>query len=789
MILLLCAAGAAAQTVTIDELVSARDCRHLLVHEGVVYGGLQDGGVLFWPEDDPTDLRRWTTDDGLAGHLVTDLSWSGRALWVATSGTGLTRVELGPGGPSFRPITNLGVDLHVTAVAGVLQGNNERVHFGLAEGGVGIITGGLPGGIATTLNTPGLVSDEIRDLLFVGDDLWIATAAGVSLLSDGIYTDAGTGLDGRNVWTLRLDAAGDLYAGTSGGVFRHDAASGLWTHVPGPTVDVTDLTVLDGELWALTAGNSTSSRVHRWDGSAWQSFDAPHKDVLALAAGEQLWCSGWMYPSAGNLKARQAWYAGFDGAQWTMHYPDALVFSTVDGISIGPDGGVWMGDHAAGGFAHWDGTTLEQFHELAETAPDSIGLFNDDGGMLDVSVAPDGGVWVVQFAAGGVLRYRPDLGTIDHLSRDNTPMISNRIQRVVHHPDGPVLLLNDRDGVDILLDPDEWRNPDAWIKLPTVGGGLAGINVKDAFVESRDRIWFAVKPAGIVLWDPNGAAGADAPLTWTDPDDDRFSEPLTGINGTNFSFDSVNALAIADDGALWAAGSNGVVHARLLSDVSLNAGAVLLHTVREKTDASVTGLVRSDILDLALDANGDVWVCHDAGLDRIRIRDEDLLVDPFVGQAAYLAYGLDAIYGPAALAGLPEGRVRKITAGPDGRTLAAGSDGGAILLRVGPLGLSSGPLDPLFLYPNPLLPAEHAGLRLGGIRAEVVWTSTALVGGASVSVYNTEGQLVWRRVNVANDEVFWTGENLAGTPAGSGTYIVRVEYGGQTSVVPLSLVR
>ena len=158
-----------------------------------------------------------------------------------------------------------------------------------------------------------------------------------------------------------------------------------------------------------------------------------------------------------------------------------------------------MGDHSAGGFAAWDGAALEQFYELAASAPDSVGLFNDDGGILDLSVAPDGTVWLLQFFSGGLIRYDPATGAVDHINSDNSPLVSNRLLRIVHHPDGAVLLLGDRDGVSVLVDPDRWRDPAAWIQLSTDGDALGGMEVQDAWVEDRDRIWFAVNPAGIVL--------------------------------------------------------------------------------------------------------------------------------------------------------------------------------------------------------------------------------------------------------------------------------------------------
>ena len=90
---------------------------------------------------------------------------------------------------------------------------------------------------------------------------------------------------------------------------------------------------------------------------------------------------------------------------------------------------------------------------------------------------------------------------------------------------------------------------------------------------------------------------------------------------------------------------------------------------------------------------------------------------------------------------------------------------------------------------DPLRVGEHAGLRLGGIVAETVASSTAISGGALVEIYTLDGQLVYRDRHVASDAVFWNGVNLTGEAAAPGTYLVRVELAGQVRVLPLALVR
>ena len=48
----------------------------------------------------------------------------------------------------------------------------------------------------------------------------------------------------------------------------------------------------------------------------------------------------------------------------------------------------------------------------------------------------------------------------------------------------------DPDKVEVLVDTDNWRNPDSWLILPTGEGGLGnGSSAWDVLVTSRDVVW------------------------------------------------------------------------------------------------------------------------------------------------------------------------------------------------------------------------------------------------------------------------------------------------------------
>ncbi len=777
------APGASAQAVRLETVLSAQDCVALLAADGRLFGGLAEGGVLVMNADGGI-TGRWGAVDGLAGDRVVDLAWSGTHLWVACPGAGLTRVDPDPVAPVFRRVTNLGSDLAITAVAA----NAERVYYGLQAGGVGVISGGLPGGVMTTANTPGLVSDIVLDLLLDGGDLWIATAGGISLQRNNAVSDASAGIGTQAVFALRRVPGLGLLAGAGNGVWSWSEETDVWSRLGDLTLLVTDLAHVGAEPWALVEAAGTAGRLRRWDGAAWQAVDAPEAAVHALEGTDRLWCAGLRRPEPANLKAARSFVASRIGDGWNLIESDELLFTSVDGVAFDAAGVPWFGSRQGGGIARRDGFAWTQITNLAAAAADSVGLFNFDGGVLAFTARADGEIWFTQFQSG-VIRYRPDIPDMDHLTPDTSPMSSRRIARIVHHPDGPVLLLSDRDGVDVLVDPDHWRDPSSWIRLPTDNTGLGGGVVFDAVVDGRDRIWFAVTGVGLVLWDVNGAAGAGATLTWTDAGDDIWTPPAT-VEGAGFEFDSVRAVDVAPDGTIWVGGGSGLAQLsyRTYDDDTLDM--TLVRSLRAKVDGATPGLLQGTLLDVEIDGNGDVWVGHDAGLERVRIRNGEVLVDPFTNAAEFASYGLAAYYTADIVSGTPQGPVRELTTDATGMRLLAGAAGGAVLVTIERNSTAGeGPLAPLFLYPNPLRVDEHAGLRLGGVVAETVTTPLAISGGAQVEVYTLDGQLVYRDRHVASDAAFWNGANLTGDAAASGTYLVRVELAGQVRVMPLALVR
>lgn len=786
------AVAASAQEVDFQPLADARDCVALLPVGDRVYGGLTTGGVLVWDAAEPSAYTRWTTADGLGGHRVSALAYSGRHLWVATTGTGLTRVTLGDDGPGFRQYANLG-GRDIVAVAGILRGAGEVIYYGLRESGLGVINDGLPGAVFTQQDH-GLVDDRIMALAFFQGELWVGTQGGVSRFAANVFTTHNAGLPDLRVQALLAPGDTLLFAGTfANGVARWSPAAEAWAPLPGLSGRIASLAWHDGSLWALRDGEGVAGRLWRWDGALWTEAALPEPLARVIAGGDRLWTAGMRIEPgmSGGQRTGRAFLAAGGPDAWSSWQTDELLYTGVDGVGFGPDGSLWLGSRDGVGVSRCDPSgRWEQLYEVASAANDSLGLFAHGPNVLSLVVLPDGEVWFTQFdVGGGVARVRPGAGggiagaAVEHLTPLNSGLATRRVVRIVRHPDGPLLFCSDQSGVDVLLEPSRWREPAQWLRLPVGAAGLGGGTVRDALVARRDQIWFTVSQVGLVRWDVNGGAGADDPLTWNDSFDDLWYPPLTSLTGTTFELGGARGLARGEDGSIWAGGPGGVV--RFQPGVS--GGGTLLNAYRKKGDAFASGLLSDTVTDIEIDANGDLWAALDVGLNRVRLLGGTTAIDAYVDLAALLALDTASLYSPAVISGLPGGQVFELAAEPGGRRLLVGAAGGAALLWIAPPSTAGErPLDRLFVYPNPY---AGGGLKLGGYLSRVVFSPQGLSGGAAVTIYNLEGQVVHRNAHVANDVSFWDGVNLAGEPAASGIYVIKVELDGQTVVKSLAVER
>lgn len=788
LVALCLAAGlAGAQTVEMTPLLAQHDVTALQEVGDRLFVGLEGGGLAVLPIADPQAGEIWTAGQDLSGNRVTDLAWTGANLWVATEGGGLTRITDPAGTPTFRQFTsNLG-GLDLTAVTGTVSGGSERVYYAMDGAGIGQIIDGLSGNLYTA-EQDDLISNTVNAMQVWNGQLFVGTPIGVSRFANNLFTDQNAGLGSLAVNDFAIDDTGRLLAATNGGIYAWNDGLSTWQLVRSLGNWAIRVSCRAGETWALGIDALGNGVLQAQSGGVWRTVALPNPKCSAICAGAEVWIGGRTVVSSGARTLEQA-YVGRRGAGdlFTLRDFRASAVRNAEGVTFGAGDGYWIGDWTGLGMSGFDGTAWQYLWESASVAPDSNGIFTAGGNVLSVAAGPDGTIWGGQYTSG-IVRIDGATGKVSHLTPANG-LSGRSIINMVTHPDGPLLAMHDWadvEKVDVLVDPAHWRNPANWMVLPRTGGLGAGPGVWDAVVQRRDVIWFAVEEVGLVRWDINGdAAGPNDPLTWLDQSDDRWDAPIRYVPGTSLDLGKAVSLAVGPDGTLWA-GGNGVVQ---LSYNDTARTASLVTAVGEKFSASSQGLVNGNVADLAIDANGDVWVATRTGLNRIRGTGEDIAVTAWIDLANY--YGSDTyptLYSSNVIAPLPGLTYRKLVADHDGRRLLLSSDQGAVLLAIGSGGGTGGDGDVsgAYCYPNPWL-ADASGvsrLKLGGLPSGVSADDPA-----QVSIYDLQGELVYHDPHVESDTAFWNGTNRMGNLVRTGMYVLHVTWRGTDATLTLAIVR
>ena len=776
-----------------EQVLHARNTTVLLEHGDKVLRGLDGGGILVLDRVEDRVLKRWTSGQDLSGNYISDMAWTGQNIWIATIGGGMTRITNLDTNPEFRQYTNNLGDLDVTAVTGTVIGGGERVFYGMDGKGVGQINSGLSGNIFTA-EDDGLISNDITTLQMLGSDLFVGTPVGISRFANNAFTDQNNGLTNLVINDLIVDSNGNLLAASNAGIHQWDPIGETWSFIGSIGGWVIDLASMEGKVYALGLTALDGAVLSEYDGAVWTPIALPHPECTAIDAGEEMWISGptRRETDGGRLTYNYIGRLEDDGTFHTLVSTSTQV-SNCEGVAFDADGRAWMGDFFGKQISRFDARDNSFFFifERPHAGNDTLNLFPGLGPVLSIAGSPDGTVFAGQYAGGGILKINTmSTGTTDRIDPSNSGLQGKGIVNMVVHPDGPLIVMHDwtdNQNVEILVDPDNWAGTGNWV-LPPMDQGLGfGPTVWDALVEKKDIIWFAVEGGGLVRWDVNGPdAGPNDPLTWFDPNDDVWYDPVTRFTGSSLDPGDAVALTLGRDGSLWV-GGNGLVQFKYELTGGTSLVTTVIQDIEEKSPSTpdVEGLVNGNVRDVATDINGDIWVSTRTGLNRVSPRGDEALVSAWIDLGNFLSnpsYGL--LYSPNVIAPLPGQTYARLHSSPDKRQMVLSSDQGTTLITVGsgPAAGGSGedPLKLIYSYPNPWTPGVNADqLKLGRLPSETV----------AVEIYNVEGQMVFADKSVAEETGFWEGKNKKGNPVASGMYILKITTGGMTTTRIVALER
>ena len=191
---------------------------------------------------------------------------------------------------------------------------------------------------ATGAVTPVLESGEVRDIALIDGTAFAATGAGLYASVDGT-TWTGVGLHDRQVWQVRADGHGTIYAVTQpAGLFRSSDGGTSWTEVPSfaAAPEATDWCVpldppLPGRARALVIDRDDPARL--WVGvevgGVMSTTDRGETWKLVMPGDNPDLHMMWAHPEEPSVLFASTGYGRFDGIA-EMVEPNAGVFRSDD---------------------------------------------------------------------------------------------------------------------------------------------------------------------------------------------------------------------------------------------------------------------------------------------------------------------------------------------------------------------------------------------------------------------------------------------------------------------------
>jgi len=235
------------------------------------------------------------------------------------------------------------------------------------------------------ISNSGLASNEVLAIVIdASGNKWFGTAGGVSKF-DGAnwitYNTSNTGLASNRVSSIAIDASGNKWFGTSAGVSKFDGAnwvtynmsnSGLTTdNVLAVAIDVSDNKWFG--TWPAYPQYGLGG-VCKFDGANWttySTFNSGIADYLVTAIAIDSSGNKWFGTFSGGVSK-------FDGTNWTTYNQftseGGLLSNWIEAIAIDHSGNKWFGTENMGvskfDGIHW--TTY--FHELASAGANAIAV-------------------------------------------------------------------------------------------------------------------------------------------------------------------------------------------------------------------------------------------------------------------------------------------------------------------------------------------------------------------------------------------------------------------------------
>ena len=361
--------------------------------------------------------------------------------------------------------------------------------------------------------------------------LWLGTTQGLVRFDGARATvfDERDGLPHENVWSLRVDRGGRLWAGTNGGgvalwdhglVRTFSVGSGLGAAVVRPILETQD-----GALWVGTRGGGIARyKDGRWaqltaqnglaSGNVWSLAEGPDGSVWVGADGVNV-CRPDAFEERGGASPAQ------NACRVVRTQADGLPHNGVVALTVTRNGDLWVGTWGglsrlrAGRWSDWttsDGLPGAMVRVIHEDRDGNIWIGTSEG-LVRLRDGTFGGLTREQGAAGGYVRAIFE-------DRDGTLWIGTVGSGLTALSDGQVVNIGAPEGLarGFVFSVTETPDGSLWagtshglsrvrgteVRTLTTRDGLPSDLIGPTAVDPADpeSLWIGTQTGGLVLWKP-----------------------------------------------------------------------------------------------------------------------------------------------------------------------------------------------------------------------------------------------------------------------------------------------
>lgn len=750
--------------------------REIVERDGQLYMATAGGLLVYDIQGD--SFQRFDRVDGLPSSSLTSLAFDPTGtLYAGTDDIGIVVIRIQGDRLSVQRTLNEQIDGLSNNSVTTLTWWNDRLVYG-TRSGAGTVVNGFP--LARFSTSSGLPSNSVLDVLPAGQFVWIGTENG-AVVADQL--DIIRQVPGAPAVAYAFERVNnEVWVGTDSGVERFNESDSSWTNIGPVGFPVFSLYHDGTTMWC---GSNVNIFEYAGSGATWNSTSVQgimNDYVVFPIANIELrslyvHSNGDVYFGGGQpTLLRGPHLLRWDGAVVDNLLPNQPGGASVTRMSVDLDGSLWAS------FARFYVGKLMPTGEWVNynsSIPPSDSLSNPFNNLTCLA-ASDGVKWFCTLSDAASPKPLDSLD--DQLDADygndvwqhhdldsggGDGLGSLRLQRATEDPAGNLWFLSDEDvnspgwsGIQIYN-----KSTGEWLRIdPSRVPAMASGNVSDvAFGASYALV--AMRTYGVQRWNHGGYSWSNLtqrPGSWV---------TLAQLGDEIPAEATVERLALASNGVLWIGTGNGVYR-------TTDNGGFFSH-IGAFTGIGA-GLLSTQVNDILLDRNEDLWVGSEAGLNRVS-RDDLFDIDSYTTPAQFQVFLQAGIpYSTDIVTPLTQAQVRSLALHPDKDLLYVGTNGGLSEFDFSPSEPTATDLSNVYVYPNPVDGTKgHNELKIENITGPV-----------NVQIYTLEGELVHEESAVTEPgAIVWRLDTASDKQAASGVYIVRITAAGQSIIKRIAVVR